>query len=641
MDGGNDVRGDRRRDRLIPRAWWRVRRARLLQLWAVGLTSSLLVTGASAMGYLEPVQAKALDLLLWLQAQRFASDVVIVAIDDQAFESLGQRQPIPRDYLAMLIRGLERSGAAVVGLDIALTSPTTPADDAALARAILDFGQDGVSRVVLAETMGPGSGPLAEPVFWRTVVHGSPMVPVEDDGLIRQAAFVVPRVRGSSEPAFSLAVAARLAGMDQVALETALRTPEGLVSVPAWRSGGGWDMVGNPQLAIRSAELWRINFVGPAKSFLTIPSGAVVPLSDPASEIARDNPFRERIVLVGGTFLESRDFFQTPYGPLPGVEVHANLVHMLATRSFIRPSGWIVSLGLQVSVVLLAGVVLVLVRPFVGTALCTAGALLVGVPSSYFAFQRGGYWVDFLLPVIATCILGIAAEAMARHRFREYFGRYVSREVAVQVRAEAPSLAGERREVSVLFSDLRGFTSLSEVMPANEVVARLNEYFDAMTSAIFAHGGMINDFIGDAVMAIYGAPLSDRDHALHAVRSALAMDQALRVLNQHWEGDGLPPFRMGIGIHTGEVFAGNVGGARRLKYTVIGDTVNVAARLEGLNKDLGTTILITEETQTVLGDRAAVRDCGEMAVKGRSRPLHVYEVLTVYPDEQLAATGSS
>jgi CHASE2 domain-containing sensor protein len=375
----------------------------------VGIACSLLVTGASALGYLEFLQARMLDLLLHVQGQQFPSEVVIVAIDDAAFESLGRRQPLPRAYLAQLLQGLQRSGAAVVGLDVALTSPTTLADDATLTQVIHEFAQDGVSRVVLAETMVPEGGPLANPAFLQAVVRGSSRVPVDDDGVIRRTAFLVPHVRGPPKPAFSLAIAARLAGMDQVALEQALRTPDGQLSLPTWRPAGGWDLDGGQPLTIRAGEPWRVNFVGPAKSLLTLPSSAVVPLGDPGTPIAQHNPLRDRIVLVGGTFWESRDFYQTPRGPLPGVEVHANLVHMLVTRSFIRPSGWVASLGLQLPVVLLAAVVLVMVRPLAGTCLCIAAALLVGIPGSYLAFQRGGYWVDFVLPVLATCLMGLGS----------------------------------------------------------------------------------------------------------------------------------------------------------------------------------------------------------------------------------------
>jgi adenylate cyclase len=164
-------------------------------------------------------------------------------------------------------------------------------------------------------------------------------------------------------------------------------------------------------------------------------------------------------------------------------------------------------------------------------------------------------------------------------------------------------------------------------MPPERIAAHLNEYFDAMTAAIFAHRGMINDFVGDAVMAVFGAPVDDPDHAWHAVQSAVAMDRALEALNRRWATAGLPCLRMGIGIHTGPVFAGNVGGRDRIKYTVIGDPVNVASRVEGLNKELATTILLTEETLTAVGDRVRVRDCGPMAVKGRVEKVRVFEVL--------------
>jgi adenylate cyclase len=229
---------------------------------------------------------------------------------------------------------------------------------------------------------------------------------------------------------------------------------------------------------------------------------------------------------------------------------------------------------------------------------------------------------------VATVLTGIGSDALDRRRFRDSFARYLSRDVLAQVLADAPSLQGEHRTVSILFSDLRGFTTMSERMPPGQIVARLNEYFDVMTGAIFPHRGMINDFVGDAVIAVFGAPVADADHAWHAVQSALAMDAALEKLNRRWEAMALPSLRMGIGIHTGTVFAGNVGGRDRVKYTVIGDPVNVASRVEGLNKELSTTILITEETLAAVGDRVRVRDCGPVAVKGRVEKVRVFEVLT-------------
>ena len=382
-------------------------------------------------------------------------------------------------------------------------------------------------------------------------------------------------------------------------------------------------------LTIRPDELLRINFVGPARSFLTIPSGAIAPLGDAGTEIAPDNPLRGRIVLIGGTFAESQEIYHTPHGPMPGVEVHANLVHMLVTRRFIRPAAWGWGLGLQVALVLLSGVALVVFRPAMGALVSVAGAIAVAVLASYVLFSQSGVWVDFLVPVLTTCFMAVVTEALARRRLRQSFGRYVSREVMAQVLADATSLRGERRQVSILFSDLRGFTTLAEGMAAEAVAAHLSQYFDAMTEAILVHRGMINDFIGDAIMATFGAPVADPEHALHAVQSAVAMDRALHELNRRWAAEGRPTLRMGVAVHTGEVFAGNVGGSARLKYAVVGDPVNVAARLEGLNKKLGTTLLITEATRMALGGRVDAKDRGTIALKGRTAPLHVHEVLGV------------
>ena len=155
-----------------------------------------------------------------------------------------------------------------------------------------------------------------------------------------------------------------------------------------------------------------------------------------------------------------------------------------------------------------------------------------------------------------------------------------------------------------------------------------------MTEAILAHRGMINDFVGDAIMATFGAPVGDPEHALHAVQSAVAMERALHDLNRRWEAEGRPTLRMGVAVHTGEVFAGNVGGSARLKYAVVGDAVNVAARLEGLNKELGTTLLITEATRLALGGRVDVKDRGTIGLRGRTEPLRVHEVLGVSAEHE-------
>jgi adenylate cyclase len=592
----------------------------------VGLVAAVLVSAASALGRLEGWQAGALDLLHRLQGRQVPQDVVLVAIDDAAFEGLGRRVPISRRYLARVVRGLQKSGAAVVGIDITFTTPTASPDDAALAGAIREFSDNGLSRVVLLGPLAPGAVPLGAAALGPAVMLASPNVLPDHDGFIRQVALGVPGEGGRPLPTLALAVAARLAGLDAPSLQDALAAERPL-ALPRLLENGLVAPSGTPPVAVRSGTEWPINYVGPGGSFTTISSDDVAKIGDAEGEAAADNILRGRIVLVGGTFVEGRDTYYTPHGLMAGVEIHANVAHMLTTRRFIRPSSWGLGLAINAAVVLVAGLVLTVLRPLTGTLVCVAGAFALGVPAASMAFDRGGYWIDFVLPVLATALLGLGSDALDRRRFRDSFARYLSRDVMARVLDDAPSLRGEHREVSILFSDLRGFTTLSEQMTPEAIAAHLNEYFDGMTTAIFAHRGMINDFVGDAVMAVFGAPVDDAEHAWNAVQSALAMHEALEALNRRWEAAGLPRLRMGIGIHTGAVFAGNVGGRDRMKYTVIGDPVNVASRVEGLNKELATTILVTEETLAAIGDRVRVRDCGPIAVKGRVEKVRVFEVL--------------
>jgi len=580
-----------------PGAWWKRRRRRLLRLWAIGIGASLVVTAISASGLLDAQQARALDLLLKLRGQSLVSSVVVVAVDDDAFRGLGERQPLDREYLARVVHGARRAGASAVALDIAFSTPSPK--DGALADAIVAFSDAGLSRVVLTHH-APPEGPLAELSSRVKVLRGSPDVPEESDGLVRRTSLVMTG-RGGDEPSLALATIARARGV----------TPEFVAR----------------QYDAAPGRLIHVNFAGPAQTFLTIPSDVVAALASDTVELPPDNPLRGRLVFVGGTFRESRDFFATAHGRLAGVEIHANIAHMVVTGNFIRPAGRVLGLVLQLAAVLVAGVVMVTAGAPTSALLCGVAPFVLALPASYLAFNSGGYWVDFVLPVVATRVLGAVGVRVERHRIDKAFGRYVSKEVAAEVMADAPSLAGENREVSILFSGIRGFTTISEKCPPAELAAQLNEYFEAMTAAIFRHRGMVNDFIGDAVFGIFGAPVRDPDHAWHAVAAADAMERALQELNVKWEKEGQPLLHMVVGVHTGIVFAGNVGGRTRFKYTLIGDAVNLASRVEGVNKELGTTILLTEATHARVAARVRARDCGPVPVKGRNEPVRVFELL--------------
>jgi adenylate cyclase len=279
-----------------------------------------------------------------------------------------------------------------------------------------------------------------------------------------------------------------------------------------------------------------------------------------------------------------------------------------------------------------------------GWAAALVAALSISLGAWLTAEVGRGLWLAAVAPGLALALglLGGMAwryqlEGREKRQIRRLFGRYVSHDVIEQLVAN-PALArlgGERREMTVLFSDIRGFTASSEQGEPEAVVAQLNEYFGEMVEVLFRHRGTLDKFVGDMVMALFGAPVDDPAHADHAVAAALDMSRALEALNRRWQAEGRRPLAIGIGINSGEMIAGNIGSAAIMSYTVIGDAVNLASRLESLNKDLGTRILISEATRERLQQRVPLRAVGEVTVKGRSQPVLVHEVLDA-PD--LAAT---
>jgi adenylate cyclase len=212
---------------------------------------------------------------------------------------------------------------------------------------------------------------------------------------------------------------------------------------------------------------------------------------------------------------------------------------------------------------------------------------------------------------------------------KHVFSRFVSRDVYDQLMADPSraSLGGARRDMTVLFSDIRGFTTFTELGRAEAVVAQLNEYFSTMVPVVLAHRGTVDKFVGDMIMALFGAPLEDPDHADHAVRTALAMIEALEGLNARWAAAGLPVLDIGVGVNTGDMVAGNIGSESIMSYTVIGDAVNLASRLESLNKQYGTRIIISRATRDRLKRRYDMKPLGAVTVKGKSEAVEIFEVM--------------
>ena len=364
-------------------------------------------------------------------------------------------------------------------------------------------------------------------------------------------------------------------------------------------------------------------------------SSGDAPVIDPAV-------FRDKIVFIGTSANGLSDILTTPFkgGGMPGVQLHAALADDVLSGRFMRRASQRTDIALMVAAGVLAGVIATALPVGWAVPLISVIAVVFG---AWATREIGhGVWIGVVAPSAAAAMAtfeGVAwqyfVEGQQKREVKRLFGRYVSKDVFNHLIAN-PSLArlgGQRREMTVLFSDLRGFTTASEKGAPEDVVAQLNEYFSAMVDVVFRHHGTLDKFVGDMVMALFGAPLPDARHADHAVAAALEMSRVLEALNDRWRIAGKPPLDLGIGINSGEMIAGNIGSDAIMSYTVIGDAVNLGARLESLNKEYGTRILISAETRSRLTTGVQTRRIGDVVVKGRTQAVEVFEVLDANSSE--------
>jgi adenylate cyclase len=321
-----------------------------------------------------------------------------------------------------------------------------------------------------------------------------------------------------------------------------------------------------------------------------------------------------------------------------GVEVHASIIdNMIADDPFTHDI--FTEIGLTYTLIVAGGVVLSLFLAYGGPLTGGIGGLLIIVAVLFGNYQLFFLknkivgvvypFLSFLAIFLTVSISNYFYEGREKNFIRGAFGHYVSPRVVSQL-IDNPaklSLKGEQKNLTVLFSDIRGFTTISEQMSSEQLSFFMNEYLTAMSSCIIAHGGTVDKFIGDAIMAIWGAPLDDGDHAVHALQAAMSMMVQLKRTQQDYARRGLPVIDIGIGINTGNMSVGNFGSHERFDYTVMGDNVNLASRLEGTNKDYGTHILISEFTKEELGAQFFCRFIDKVRVKGKNKAVNIFEPL--------------
>jgi len=409
----------------------RRRKRRFFKSLLLGVAVSILVSIASYLGYLDSIEAKALDLLLRLRGQQRSPEIVLIKIDDQAFARLGEKQPLPRNYIASLVDIAARGGAKVVGIDIEFKVATDPAEDEKLIRAIAVAEANGVTQIVPVYVIRPGKedehgatyrhAPFFDPGL-KVAGGGFANAPMDGDGIVRQVPLAVRGEDGTILPSFALAVLARHAGFDSVSLSQQLHAGNVRLNLPEWHKLNGKLLPNSTPFEFHLDESWRINFAGGQGSFASLPSEPLAQLARANIPLAADNPFRGKIVLIGASFQDSRDFFATPNGLMSGLEIHANIIHTLLTRSHIRPANRILAMLLLLLFAVAASVLTTLLRPATVIVLSLVAIPVVLLPLSYAALTQLGLWVDFATPLLVTSWGALATEYRDSRQIRKSLG---------------------------------------------------------------------------------------------------------------------------------------------------------------------------------------------------------------------------
>jgi adenylate cyclase len=566
-----------------------------------------------------------------------SSDVVLVAIDTDSEQSLG-RYPWRRTWHAALIRNLTRAGARVIAFD-ATFADAFPQDDSILRAAIDQSGKVvlGAKTGVLFQRGARGYR-LEEPAG---ALRGAPIGIVDIrtdplDGVIREYPVLQEYPQGIVP---QLGVHAILRFLDLPA--SALTSTE-----DGWRAGDRFIPRGPGGGML-------IDFSGMAGSVATYSYASVIDDAqtdigewdlDTFEDLEREGRFKDKIVIVGTTVPEHQDLHATPFRDaeggsgailMPGVEIHAQAVAAILERRHIEP----LPRTIQYAWTILLAVLIVAAPSWlrgVRGAIFAALAVACAVALSWYLFTHHHMWLWTVAPVLSvglsyagsTAVLFVVEEK-EKARIRGMFQQYVAVDVVNELmrRPELLALGGEERVATMLFSDVESFSSVAEKLGPTGLVALLNEYLTAMTDIIVANGGIIDKYQGDAVMAEFGVPVPLPDHALRACMAALQMQEELARLREKWKQEGKPELRARVGINTGMVLVGNLGSKRIMDYTVMGDHVNLASRLEGTNKAYGTPILISEFTWAEVKDHIIAREIDRVRVVGRVEPVAIYELI--------------
>jgi adenylate cyclase len=610
----------------------------------------------------EHIESKTYDLRLnmrnLVKQQSPLQDIIIVVVDEKSVKEIG-RWPWRRDMMAVLINKISSGEPKVIGIDIMFLEPETESTDTSLAQAIKEAGNVVLAVPFLMEGDEKKAKSSGEPLGY---LWDSAFMEVRSQKGVRWKDWVI-RAKGVIPPLEQLAAVSTLGhantlrDMDGVIRWEALYLLYGDDYYPHFSLqiarialdipkkdmvlyGGTGVTLGNRFISTDLSGRVRINYLGREDSFPHLSA------SDVMNGLIDPKTLKDRIVFVGTSAMGTYDQMITPFSvDVPGVEKNANVLENILSNRFIKVSPGILELVAIVFTGIFLGLILPRLKAISGSLLA-AGLIVFYALLSFYLLAYRDILINLLYPVMnmfgiftfQTVYRFLQEERKAR-KIQQIFSRYVSPKI-VKVLIDNPEkteLGGERREVTVLFSDIIGFTTLMEKKRPEEVISMLNEYFQEMTDIIFRWDGTVDKFVGDQIMAFWGAPVEQQNHAELAVRCALNMSDRLTALQKEWRGRGVEGINCGIGINTGEVLIGNIGAKQKMDYTVIGDPINLAARVEKMTRQYNTRVLITEQTfqhiaTLVRNGQLGHCEKGDLVhvkVKGKEEEIRIFKLIGV------------
>jgi adenylate cyclase len=645
-----------------------------LALPVIGLLLAVLFTG----GY-QVLELKILDALFRIRGplNTEQTPIVLLAISEQADDAMPNRYPWPREYYARVIENLNKAGAKVIGIDVRLDKPdiTNPASDTALAKTLAKYRNVIMAGNIIREskrssTDGIGvTGSLEQldpPYVLFDKSNSNPWgfvgVNQDEDGVLRRYN-LQQRFGGKNYYPLGIEILRKYLGDTTQVRETQDALYIGSLRVP--KSLDGRTMLINYHGGPQAFPQHSFEEVIDDASFLTSEEEEdfqVNTFDDPEFGLLYTDKFKDKIVIIGATMLELHDFYATPFAPNgnhPGFEAHANAIQTMLSGAYITE--------IDPRHTLLAGLLISLILVFTTSSL----AIYVHLPLVIFIFiswlAGAGYlfisnaiYMHSIAPLatigfsyFGTVIYDYVVESRERKRIKNMFSSYVSPQlVDKMVRSgEEPKLGGEEVEITAFFSDIASFSTFSELLTPVQLVDLINEYLSAMTDILSDQQGTLDKYIGDAIVAFFNAPAPVPDHAYRAVLTSQLMHMKMMELRAKWksEGDKWPylvsEMVMRVGLNTGPAVTGNMGSTRRFNYTMMGDTVNLAARCESGAKSYGVFTMITGATKDAAekhGNDVIYRYLDKIIVKGRTLPVEMWEAVglkSVTPQKTVDCIG--